>query len=715
MKTKSIALVVVLLVALTDVGTAADNPNEALQKGLLEEEANHNLDAAIQAYQSVVNQFDDQRKIAATAVFRLAECYRKQGKTNEAVAQYQRLVQDFSDQESLVGPSERNLAALGRATTPGVAEASNPIAPTVRDPEQLDLLKKEIDLVQQEIKTEDAKFRVGRGGFADIVRSRKELLALQRRLPENASSGSQTNLVGQQIQLGQQLLNEVKKQIEVGAAAPGDETPLKRELLGLQRELIAVAKVSSTARLPADGASAAASDEEAKEIQRLKETIKNSPDLINARSTGERTPLHNAASKGQLEVARFLLDNKAQVTAKDNSGSTPLHVAANNGHKAMVELLLGRGADVNARDNLQQTPLHLAASEGYQAVAEALLAHGADVNARYYRGSTPLHGAAVNDRAGMVLFLLENKADIDAKDNEGTTPLNHAVKYGKSDLAKLLVEKGANVDIPGTWGDTPLHSTIVKFSDELFKAILSRKPDLELKNGDDMTPLQTAVYRGNARAVELLLKAGANPNVRFDWKEKFIKDDRTQPYVVNFIPQGATLSGEGRTPLHLAVELDNKGIVEALLANGADVNAKDDYGATPLHRAIWPGRKSILETLLTHKADVNARDKTDNTPLHDAVLYGDKSIVELLLARGADVNARNKEGKTPLDLTKSSFPPGGPPLSPVRRAGGTYASVPTGIPGAPGLVPGGIPDAQAQKPASPAEIADLLRQHGAKE
>src|SRR5207244_7334092 len=90
MKTKSIVLSAVLLAGLAHIVPAADL-SEALQKGLLEEEANHNLDAAIQAYQSVINQYDDQRKIAATAVFRLGECYRKQGKTNEAAAQHQRV------------------------------------------------------------------------------------------------------------------------------------------------------------------------------------------------------------------------------------------------------------------------------------------------------------------------------------------------------------------------------------------------------------------------------------------------------------------------------------------------------------------------------------------------------------------------------------------------------------------------------------------------
>src|SRR6266511_2961190 len=146
MKKASIVLTAVLLVRSAQFAGAADAINEAFQKGLLEEEANHNLDAAIQAYHSVIHQFDDQRRIAATAVFRLAECYRKQGKTNEAVAQYQRVIQDFADQSDLIGLSERNLAALGRATNPGGADARGIAVQTVTDPEQLELLKTEIRL-----------------------------------------------------------------------------------------------------------------------------------------------------------------------------------------------------------------------------------------------------------------------------------------------------------------------------------------------------------------------------------------------------------------------------------------------------------------------------------------------------------------------------------------------------------------------------------------
>src|SRR5947207_2263597 len=109
MKMKAITVLLALLLGLAQSTPAADTLSETLQKGLFEEEANHNLDAAIKAYQSVLQQTDEQRKLAATAIFRLGECYRKLGKTNDASSQYERIVQEFSDQTTLADLSRQNL------------------------------------------------------------------------------------------------------------------------------------------------------------------------------------------------------------------------------------------------------------------------------------------------------------------------------------------------------------------------------------------------------------------------------------------------------------------------------------------------------------------------------------------------------------------------------------------------------------------------------
>ena len=115
--TASLLLCVFALMPL-GLRAATNDLTAALQKGLFEEEANRNLDAAISNYQSLATQFDQDRQIAATAIFRLGECYRKLGQTNDAVVQYQRIVREFSDQQTLVTLSRQNLTGLGRNQPP---------------------------------------------------------------------------------------------------------------------------------------------------------------------------------------------------------------------------------------------------------------------------------------------------------------------------------------------------------------------------------------------------------------------------------------------------------------------------------------------------------------------------------------------------------------------------------------------------------------------
>ena len=110
---KNILIGGLFLAAAAFTFAATNDLTTTLQRGLFEEEANQNLTAAIAAYQSVAAQFDKDRKLAATAVFRLGECYRKQGDTNHAAAQYERVLRDFSDQAQLATLSRQNLAGLG--------------------------------------------------------------------------------------------------------------------------------------------------------------------------------------------------------------------------------------------------------------------------------------------------------------------------------------------------------------------------------------------------------------------------------------------------------------------------------------------------------------------------------------------------------------------------------------------------------------------------
>lgn len=115
-------------------------------------------------------------------------------------------------------------------------------------------------------------------------------------------------------------------------------------------------------------------------------------DAVNA--AGE-TPLMMAALRGQLDVARRLLDRGA---ALERPGWTPLHYAAAGPSTELVALLLDRGAAIDARSPNGTTPLMMAARYGMLDSADLLRARGADRSLRNELGMDAADFAASADR-----------------------------------------------------------------------------------------------------------------------------------------------------------------------------------------------------------------------------------------------------------------------------------------------------------------------------
>ena len=94
----------------------------------------------------------------------------------------------------------------------------------------------------------------------------------------------------------------------------------------------------------------------------------------------------------------------------------------------------------------------------------------------------------------------------------------------------------------------------------------------------------------------------------------------SEPMVVKTYGKSQQLSTEAKAPdisLLKAAKDGNIEDVKLLIANGADVNARDKDGETPLHKASSRGEKEIIELLIAKGADVNAKDNSSHewTPI----------------------------------------------------------------------------------------------------
>ncbi len=141
--------------------------------------------------------------------------------------------------------------------------------------------------------------------------------------------------------------------------------------------------------------------------ERVKELLGADPSLLRSRSADGFPALGLAIFFGHGALARWLIEQGADVNAAAENPQrvAPVHAAAAVRDRETLRLLLERGADANAKQQMDYTPLHGAASRGDVEMAELLLAHGADANARTGDGMTPADVARKYGQETVATFL----------------------------------------------------------------------------------------------------------------------------------------------------------------------------------------------------------------------------------------------------------------------------------------------------------------------
>jgi uncharacterized protein len=149
-------------------------------------------------------------------------------------------------------------------------------------------------------------------------------------------------------------------------------------------------------------------------------------------------PLIQALHKGDLVLARRILDSGANPDVFDSHGETPLNAAIRGGFTAFAGALLSMGADPKFTGPSGETPLMTAARYCDLEVADVLLKRVAQVNAVDAKGETPLMLAAQTcPDVKMIELLMGAHADAALKDKSGHTAEDYGCAPGKKDSAEV--------------------------------------------------------------------------------------------------------------------------------------------------------------------------------------------------------------------------------------------------------------------------------------
>jgi ankyrin repeat protein len=310
-------------------------------------------------------------------------------------------------------------------------------------------------------------------------------------------------------------------------------------------------------------------------------------------------------------------------------------------------------------------PLHLAAKRGDKDILQTLINAGAAIDVKSDSGLTLLHQAAMGGSAEGVEHILGYDVDIEARDNDSMTPLAVACceANGSDDVVRVLLAAGANTSVIDKWGYSPLHELARNMRTKAALLLLETgKVDLTLRTQSGTSVLDFAAGMGDYELVRSLLARGASARSEpgsdsaLHWAVRADKDDNLYAIVERLLEEGCDVNAKndnGCTPLHsfLTTNKGKENIVRLFLSRGADVDIPDDDGDTVLNcLAQYPeASESMLELLLLeNKADASLANHEGMTPLHKLARGGLAAHVRILLKAGADPSVKDKHNRQPI-------------------------------------------------------------------
>ena len=215
------------------------------------------------------------------------------------------------------------------------------------------------------------------------------------------------------------------------------------------------------------------------------------------RVAGAKAPdisIHIAAKKGNIEAVKQHLVAGTNISKRGKDNFTPLHHAADKGQLSVAKLLIENGASVNADGYfknlpLRISPLGLAAGRENEEMVKLLLNNGAKIR------SHELIGLMSTKNVIIVELLISAGINFNVNginDREGDTPLRWAIRYKADNIAKLLIENDVNINT-NVGGSTLLHDSATAGSISMIQVLIDEGLNVNARNDRNWTPLDSAM------------------------------------------------------------------------------------------------------------------------------------------------------------------------------------------------------------------------------
>lgn len=193
----------------------------------------------------------------------------------------------------------------------------------------------------------------------------------------------------------------------------------------------------------------------------------------------------------------------------------------------------------------------------------------------------------------------------------------HLCAFSKK-LTDYYYKEETNVNAQDKLGNIPLHYAKTA---EVVQFYIENGVDINTTNHTGATAIHTLIKFGTPEAIQTLINAGADINIKDKNGDSpiIVAGKQNKNVIVElFIKNNATLSSmEGAKILFSAATHNNTNLIALLLETGVHINARIDHISkrTPLHAAIENCNLEATKLLLEKGARVNLKDKNGFTPL----------------------------------------------------------------------------------------------------